>query len=210
MLLAIKPPSQTFLGLRHAFLPDNRLPNQAGTCVHLCSWVRNVWRSPKGVCVWGYSICCTKRTWNNQLSMDWFSTKQSCFLKNFLSSVSLTSHGCFFFAFTSVIRRLPAHTGRGVLLEQQIASNRGGVRRSDSTVQRLKGVISILFGDLLGNRASVRLGCNWCPYPPWNAMEIYNITKVNRALWLVSYPLPFARGCTPRNWASAVKVRQIQ
>ena len=38
----------------------------------------------------------------------------------------------------------------------------------------------------------------------------YNITKVNRALWLVSQPLPFARGCTLRNWASAVKFRQIQ
>ena len=158
MSLAIKPPSQMFLGLRHAFLPNHRLPKQAGTCVHLCSWVRNVWRSRKGVCVWGYSICCTKRTWNNQLSMDWFSTKRSWFLKNFLSSVSLTSHGCFFFAFTSVIRRLPAHTGRGVLLEWQIASNRSGVRGSDRTIQRLKGVISILFGDLFGNRASMRLG----------------------------------------------------
>ena len=35
----------------------------------------------------------------------------------------------------------------------------------------------------------------------------YNITKVNRALWLVSQPLPFALGCTSRNWASAVKFR---
>ena len=38
----------------------------------------------------------------------------------------------------------------------------------------------------------------------------YNITKLNRALWLVSQPLPFSRGCTLRNWASAVKFRQIQ
>ena len=43
-----------------------------------------------------------------------------------------------------------------------------------------------------------------------HAKLYYNITKVNRALWLISKAQPFARGCTPRNWAGAVKFRQIQ
>ena len=49
-----------------------------------------------------------------------------------------------------------------------------------------------------------------CPFHDHNYTYPYNITKVNRALWLVSQPLPFAHGCTPRNWASAVKFGQIQ
>ena len=31
-------------------------------------------------------------------------------------------------------------------------------------------------------------------------IDYYNITKVNRALRLVSQPLPFVRGCTPQNF----------
>ena len=71
------------------------------------------------------------------------------------------------------------------------------------------------------------LVCEQEPYPIWFSRGrkdihcrvniasvvvnyLYDITKLNRALWLVSQPLPFSRGCTLRNWASAVKFRQIQ